>query len=62
MGFVSYVTHRTIALALTAAALVLGFATWGMYLQGDLDSMYLPGAGAILIGFSAGYFWQTVHR
>lgn len=62
MGFFTYITHRVIALALTGAALVLGFAAWGMYIQGDQNSMYLTGAGAILVGFSAAYFWQTVHR
>jgi cytochrome bd-type quinol oxidase subunit 1 len=61
MGFLTYVTHRIIALALTGAALVLGFAAWGMYLQGDQNSMILTGGSAIVMGFSAAYFWQTVH-
>ncbi len=61
MGFLTYMTHRIIALALTGAALVLGFAAWGMYLQGDQNSMLLTGGSAIVMGFSAAYFWQTVH-
>ena len=62
MGFISFVTHRVIALALTGAAFVLGFAAWGMHIQGDQNSMLLTGVGAVLLGFSAAYFWQTVHR
>ena len=61
MGFLSYVTHRIIAIALTGAAFILGFAAWGMYMQGDQNSMLLTGIGAILIGVFAAYFWQTVH-
>lgn len=61
MGFVSFVSHRVIALALTGAALFLGFATWGMYLQGQSESALVTGTATVLLGFSAAYFWQTMH-
>ena len=61
MGFLTFVTHRIIALALTGAALVLGFSALGMYLQGDASSMLVTGAGAVFLGVVAAYFWQTVH-
>lgn len=61
MGFFSFISHRILALALTGGAFLLGFAAYGMYLQGNAESALVAGGGTILVGFSAAYFWQTVH-